>query len=491
MRRSLSIIILALFISCDREIPSPVSNPAVPALPSTPTNLTVTVGDRTLQLSWQMPDTSADVAFRIYRADSLAGQFVVVDTTSAFEYADSYLQNGRIYFYRVSAFNSNGLEGEKSSPAYGTPNLYSLIINNGDEQTNSRGVLLTLVAPSNTVLMSISNSADFAGSVWEPFADSKPWLLTQGSGLKTVYAMFRDAYGSSTADIVSDNIAFEILAYQYSIIVNGGAKFSYSRDVELNIGSPPGTSYMMISNSADFSDVQWEAFVPSKPWHIPNAIAANQDTVAFYALFRDENGDSIAVEAADSIILACSDPVDLFPVYQMPDYYQSISLEWSRSLSNDFLVYRLFRSRGGNSVDSIIASVNDFSQIGHIDNINLNDLPDSAPDSVYYMIRFFSIYDDSSDSDTILVILQNNQPPPVSCFIGDVVYDSNDVGGMDLQAVLNWSKSDIPDFYSYVVFESTSLDTTTAGQVAYIYDKETLSYNISKVNVESTDVFYF
>jgi len=105
------------------------------------------------------------------------------------------------------------------------------------------------------------------------------------------------------------------------------------------------------------------------------------------------------------------------------------------------------------------------------------------------MVRFYSEYNDSSDSDTILVTLENIQPPAVSCFIGDVTYDSNDAGGFDFQAALEWSRSEIPDFQYYVVYENTSSDTITAGPVSYLYDIGDLMYSINK-SIDSLDASY-
>lgn len=490
MKRLIPLFILLLMIGCSREIPYPVVNPIVPAIPPTPTNLTFTVGDKALHLFWQIPDTSSVTFYMIYRADSDSAEYMFIDTTSFLEYADTNLQNGQRYGYRVSAVSSNGIEGYRSSPVFGVPNLYMLIINGGDVVTNARSVNLTLVAPANTMHMTISNSQDFADSPWEPFVDAKQWLLTSGDGLKSVYAMFRDSSGNST-DFVSDDIMFEILPYQYSITANNGAEVTYSRNVELTISAAGGTSFMIISNTPDFSGGHWESFATLKQWFISVQSADNRDTISFYARFRDENGDSVAIEVSDWIILASSDPVELLDVYQPPDQYQSIHLQWSQTWSEDFYHYRLFRSRYINSVDTMIADISDITQTSFIDNINLIDLPDFIPDTVYYMLRFYSIYGDSSDSDTIMVILQNNRPAPVTCFVRDIVYELNDLGNIDLSAVVGWSRSEIPDFWHYVVYENTVLDSANANPVTYIYDNQTLSSDINKSNVDTLTVYYY
>jgi len=248
---------------------------------------------------------------------------------------------------------------------------------------------------------------------------------------------------------------------------------------------------MMISNSPSFSNARWEGFTAAKQWHIPSLTAVNRDTVGFYALFRDSNGDSVSIEVADSIILAAADPVDLLPIYQQPDNYQTVLLQWSRPLSADFYAYRIFRSRGSSSPDSIIYNIFDESQTSYSDNLNLTDLPDETPDSVYYMLRFYSVYDDSADSEPVLAVLRNNRPPTLFSFINGINYDIDTLTGVDLTATFGWSRSEIQDFADYVIYENTSLDTVTAVPIFFEYEQGLLSYGINKNNVDTLDVYYY
>jgi hypothetical protein len=65
-------------------------------------------------------------------------------------------------------------------------------------------VTLALSAIGATEML-ISNDAGFAGASWEAYATSKPWVLTSGDGVKTVYAKFRNANGTMSS-VVSDNV---------------------------------------------------------------------------------------------------------------------------------------------------------------------------------------------------------------------------------------------------------------------------------------------
>lgn len=77
-------------------------------------------------------------------------------------------------------------------------------INAGVSITSSHSVTLALSATGATDML-ISNDAGFAGAFWEAYATSKPWVLTSGDGLKTVYVKFRTANGTISSAI-SDNV---------------------------------------------------------------------------------------------------------------------------------------------------------------------------------------------------------------------------------------------------------------------------------------------
>lgn len=493
MRRLLLIIMtLGVFvIGCDREIPTPSGYPSKPELPVAPINLVITVADRALHLDWQPGDNAEIERYRIYRGDSLTAAFILIDSSSTNSYVDNNLINNRLYFYQVSAVDSTGRSGSRSVIAWGTPNLFSVSINGGDSITNNREVTINMLAPADCQYMMVANTSDFSGSRWESFAVTKSWVLTPDAGIKTVYAMFRDANGNTTSGVSSDNITLQLLPYQYSISAESGAIYSYSRDITLTLAAPSGTSFMKISTNPSFSGAQWEAYSGSRNWHIANPIV-NGDLVIFYARFRDQNQDSVAVQATDSITMAFADPVNLFPVIQPLDQYQTVNLTWTATRSEDFQSYRIYRRRGSAAVDTLIANITTSTTSSYTDSIGLANLPDTTTQPVYYMVRFISVYGDSSDSDTIRVNLKNIQPPILSCFISNVSYVRDTVQHVtNLTATLGWSRSEILDFSNYVLYENTTPVTGTAHPISYKYDRNELSYDIVKNNVDTTRVFYY
>lgn len=116
---------------------------------------------------------------------------------------------------------------ENTSPLYldyvtRVPTVY---INSNQKGAESSEVTLTLSASYlKATEMYLTNTAGCnAGGSWEPYALSKRWFLTAGSGNKTVYAKFRNSMGTTTS-CVSDSISVgsldtEITSSQFRVWV--------------------------------------------------------------------------------------------------------------------------------------------------------------------------------------------------------------------------------------------------------------------------------
>ena len=71
----------------------------------------------------------------------------------------------------------------------------------------TKDVTVVKVPPSGVEAMMVSNSQNFQGVVEEPFASTKSWTLTEGDGLKTVWAKFK--VGGVWTTPVSDSITLD------------------------------------------------------------------------------------------------------------------------------------------------------------------------------------------------------------------------------------------------------------------------------------------
>ena len=93
--------------------------------PESPRNIEIRAGDEYVEISWQPPvdnGSSPIVEYRIYRGDSAGNEsFLALVDVSEHSYRDTDVENGKTYYYRVSAVNDDGLESELSEEVSATP----------------------------------------------------------------------------------------------------------------------------------------------------------------------------------------------------------------------------------------------------------------------------------------------------------------------------------------------------------------------------------
>ena len=119
--------------------------------------------------------------------------------------------NTKIYTYHLTTFGSLNVVNNSASVSLGgggggggsmpVPTDVSVSINSGATIANTRNVNLNLVTTGASFMM-VSNLPDFSDvSSWEAVANSKPWVLTAGNGIKTVYVKFRNPSGYESSPV--------------------------------------------------------------------------------------------------------------------------------------------------------------------------------------------------------------------------------------------------------------------------------------------------
>jgi fibronectin type 3 domain-containing protein len=90
---------------------------------SAPTGLTVTSSANSMTIEWSSVPNAA--GYRIYRSTSSSGNYTQISTSSTNSYIDNTggLSSGTTYYYKVSAYNNNGVESSQSNSASATTQL--------------------------------------------------------------------------------------------------------------------------------------------------------------------------------------------------------------------------------------------------------------------------------------------------------------------------------------------------------------------------------
>ncbi len=99
------------------------ATPKAPAsVPGAPTLSSASAGNAQVSLSWTAPSDggSAITSYKLYRGTTANGESLLKDVGNVLTYTDTGLNNGQVYYYKVSAVNNVG-EGSGSNELSATP----------------------------------------------------------------------------------------------------------------------------------------------------------------------------------------------------------------------------------------------------------------------------------------------------------------------------------------------------------------------------------
>ena len=468
-------ILLAVFMitGCSSNLSEPTGFDA-DSFPAPPENVKVSVGDRTVQLTWTHPKPSDIASYNIYRQLSDSSKTNKIASTTKTTYKDTTISNGKTYLYQISAVNSKGQEGKKSVQISAVPDIFSIIINSGNEFTNRRTVTLNMTAPAGTRFMRISNDSLFTDTQWENFTPQRSWTLTDDDGPKSVYVKFRDADDREIIQPVSDDITLDTQAIISEVtedtngqIMSGGQSIHFT----LNAGETSGKASIDIENGPSNiqlfdGDVKNDGIYEST-YSIPQG--TNIFNASVFGEFTDRAGNRAdRFEAATKININSSpSAVTLFKP-QAQGSSTSLRISWTRNTDSDFAKYEIHRGGSGpiSLNNTLIETFENQATINFTDT-GLN------PDQLYvYRIFVFDQFGLNSGSNEESGRTLPDDPPKAVTLAQPTQIDS-------VTLRLSWSKSPDEDFESYRLFrsESSPVDTTVAPVGIVNGDANTTTFN--------------
>ncbi len=448
-------MILLLPVGCSREIENSVSPPIDSStIPPTPSNLSAEIGDGFVVLGWDISDVSLVSEYNIYRADSTGENYSLAGNSPSESFITEGLQNGRLYYFRVSALNNAGYEGYKSDPVSAIPGHYGVLINGGAEYTNSRVVSLGFTAPVGTMLMQVSNDSSFSGSQWETFTASRSHQLENGNGPRTVYCRFRDASDRVTWLFYSDSIVLDTEAFIDSVRFSPAGPFSPGEvihfviftaeaggDARISIGS--NVANIDLFDNGQRGDATADDGIYELDYTIP-ALFDFEDEIV-YGQFADRAGNNASIIQANSMLSVRRPPdaVTIFSVNAPPGFHNRLDLNWGASGVQDFAQYRLYRSiaPGVDSTDMLVATIisrgqTSFSDTGLTEN--------TAYYYRIYVVDITGLWNGSNEVSGTTAI--DSPPEPVSLY--PVIVEPDYYQEVEIE----WSQSPDNDFQSYRLY---------------------------------------
>lgn len=490
MKKILAIIIIlavSLWIGCTHDIPSSFSIDDLPAPPKAPTDLRIAVGDNTLGLTWTMASTSGITKYFIYRSLTDPDSVELYDSATVLNFTDEGVQNGLRYYYKISALSSDDIEGYPSAFASAVPGIFSINIDNDAEYTRARMIDVYAISPEATSHIMLSNSEDFSSSKWLTLTTPVSWELTEGDGVKTVYAKFKDAQGNETSETYSDNITLDTRAQIDTLyIVGGGSTFSAGDAIRfvLNSGETSGTATVEIQNIGSLTlydnGSNGDAVANNGIYEFAYVVPPNTEVIdaAVMGNFTDRAGNQAPVFNLSYLVTISNPPIapELWAAGAKED---QIDLAWVSPTIPDFNQYRLYRANnsGVSENSELITTISSQGTVAYTDQ-------DLEPSTTYYYRLY--VYDNSGLSAGSNVVNKattaNVLPKPVSIAIA--VQDSTTFR-------LTWTRNSDTDFESYRIYRSTSSGVDNSADNLLVIENTQSTTSFTDTSVESGQTYYY
>ena len=346
----------ALIISsCSRDIESRDPVRSLPTAPPSPTHLSAVLNDRTVTLSWEISDTAAVALFRVYALTDTVGDYEVVDSTDEFSIELSELPYYRTIRLRVTAVTANRLESDRSAPVDVVTGLLQMLIEEGEEYTIARDVQVEFNAPVMPAFVEMSENPTLAGAVLREYQPSMSFELTQGDGVKTVYARLTFADGSQSGDILSDEITLDTYARIDSVYFapinttfSAGDTIRFYVDAGGEVGGGSqvtfgsGTRVLLRDLGVNGDQVAGDG-IYSFAWVVPVGLTVTDATVN--GSFTDAAGNNaVQAQASRTLDIHTSQPPTAVTLAVGLIDAETAHLSWTLNEDDDFLQYRVYRS---------------------------------------------------------------------------------------------------------------------------------------------------
>lgn len=457
-----------------------------------PSQIKVTTGDGVIILDWSHPQADSVALYKIYRKSNIDTVSRLIDSTAVQRYTDSNLQNGVFYRYQLSSVGQNGFEGARSVEIDAAPAVYSVIIAAGAEFTNTRSVPLTLVG-DNAGFMLIANDSLFTDSQWEPFQDSRTWMLSNGDGEKSVFVKFRDAQNRETFDVFTDKIILDSEAIISEVTENtDGQARAAGQTIQftLRADEPDGDAAVDIGEArtnlklyddGTNGDTAADDGLYQRSFVIPPGLEVRNATIV--GRFTDRAGNQAEPVEAEGLVTIQNPPsaVNLLPPEPVQDSNTSLRLAWTESTDEDFASYKLFRSTtpGVTTSSTFVTSIESRALLNFVD----EDLDENT--TYYYRVYVFDMSGLSTPSNERSGAPLQNDPPKAVTLL-----PAEPIQGSTTSLRLTWTANEESDFASYKVYRSQSPGVTTSSTfVTSIEDRNTLSY--VNENLQENTTYYY
>ena len=407
-----TLVVVTLFLpvllwqfGCNRNIDSKNPTRSLPDAPPAPLNLQSVLGDRSVTLSWEVPDTAAVARFRIYSETDTTAGFSVIDSTAGFSRAITSLPLDQTVRMRVTSVNSAQIESRPSEVITVVSGLLQITIDNGNEYTRDRNVEVQVISPVVPVYIELSEDPLFVGALLQNFQSPISFGLSGGDGVKRVYARLTLGGAVRVEGTLADSIILDTEARIDSVyFAPSGRSFSTGDTVRFYLAahgetggtaqvSFPGVTRIRLGDFGTEGDLIAGDGIYSFAWIVPVGVTVSNGIVN--GAFTDAAGNAAAAtQSAQLLTIQSSTPPSSVTLAVGLVDTATAHLSWTRNEDSDFDSYRIYRS-----VSQGIESPEDFLAIAIISSQGETSYDDHLTTAGTYYYRLF-VFDTGGLHDT-------------------------------------------------------------------------------------------
>ncbi len=254
--------------------------------------------------------------------DENTNEWIAIQPSIAVELDESDGEKTVTALFRDSALNEFG-PVSRGTVLDTTPPDGSIAVGSS-EYTRTREVQLALSATDDNGVthMRLTDAAEFTTETWETFLSSRAWMLSSGSGMKTVRVQYRDAAGHSRE--FSDAITLDQIApNDVELSVVGGGAYTETTDIGLEITASDNLTLdtdltFRLSEDPSFEGAALQNYT-GDPTAASFTLSSDDGPKIIYLRVYDQSGNIASAQASitldthtptGSLSIAASDPTN-------------------------------------------------------------------------------------------------------------------------------------------------------------------------------------
>ena len=386
-------IMSLMIVGCDRYLDSATPTEPEPVELLSPINVTVSLNDQAVSLNWEHSDSAQVTRFRLYTFEALDSTYTLQDSTTAYSYTFSNLLSNRTHYFSIAGVGTNGIEGRRSTPISAWVGPLSITIDAGNQFTNRKQVQVQLNSNSLSTHVMLSEDSTMADAVYESFSLSKSFVLSDGEGLKTVYARFLFSDGSTTGEHLSDDITLDLKAEITSVGYTPSGPFVTGDTIvftldatelegQARVSITGGPTVPLYDDGLTPDPTSGDGIYTGKLIIQPFVVLTD---ARFTGSFTDLAGNSVSLVSDQvlNITTITNDPPDPVVLAGVLVDTVSIGLTWSESNAEDFASYRIYRDY------VVMTDTSDGSMIEFVNDRRVTSFTDYVVEDTTYYYRIY------------------------------------------------------------------------------------------------------